>query len=165
MAYNPDIAKRPQVIAANKIDAIYDEENNPVDAIKKEFEPKGIAVYPISAVSGKGVKELLYHVNEMLEGLSDEVTVFEQEYFPELAAFQNSEEPYSVAYDEEADEYVVEGPRIEKMLGYTNLDSEKGFTFFQNFLKDTGILEQLEGLGIQDGDTVRMYGLSFDYYK
>ncbi len=165
MAYNPDIAKRPQVIAANKIDAIYDEENNPVDAIKKEFEPKGIAVYPISAVSGKGVKELLYHVNEILEGLSDEVTVFEQEYFPELAAFQNSEEPYSVAYDEEADEYVVEGPRIEKMLGYTNLDSEKGFTFFQNFLKDTGILEQLEGLGIQDGDTVRMYGLSFDYYK
>ena len=165
MAYNPDIAKRPQVIAANKIDAIYDEENNPVDAIKKEFEPKGIAVYPISAVSGKGVKELLYHVNEMLEGLSDEVTVFEQEYFPELAAFQNSEEPYSVAYDEEADEYVVEGPRIEKMLGYTNLDSEKGFTFFQNFLKDSGILEQLEGLGIQDGDTVRMYGLSFDYYK
>ena len=116
MAYNPDIAKRPQVIAANKIDAIYDEENNPVDAIKKEFEPKGIAVYPISAVSGKGVKELLYHVNEMLEGLSDEVTVFEQEYFPELTAFQNSEEPYSVAYDEEADEYVVEGPRIEKML-------------------------------------------------
>ena len=114
MAYNPDIAKRPQVIAANKIDAIYDEENNPVDAIKKEFEPKGIAVYPISAVSGKGVKELLYHVNEMLEGLSDEVTVFEQEYFPELAAFQNSEEPYSVAYDEEADEYVVEGPELKR---------------------------------------------------
>ena len=56
-------------------------------------------------------------------------------------------------------------PRIEKMLGYTNLESEKGFTFFQNFLKDTGILEELEALGIQEGDTVRMYGLSFDYYK
>ena len=67
--------------------------------------------------------------------------------------------------DEEKDEYVVEGPRIEKMLGYTNLESEKGFTFFQNFLKDTGILEELEELGIEDGDTVRMYGLSFDYYK
>ena len=51
------------------------------------------------------------------------------------------------------------------MLGYTNLDSEKGFTFFQNFLKDAGILEELENLGIQEGDTVRMYGLSFDYYK
>ena len=104
-------------------------------------------------------------MNEMLEGLTDEVTVFAQEYFPELAAFKASDEPYTVEYDEEEDEYVVEGPRIEKMLGYTNLESEKGFTFFQNFLKDTGILEQLEELGIQDGDTVRMYGLSFDYYK
>lgn len=163
-AYNPDIAKRPQVIAANKIDAIYDMENSPVEAIKKEFEPKGIPVYPISAVSGKGLKELLYYVNEMLEAIGDETTVFEQEYFPEwITGYAN--EPYTVEYDEVEDEYVVEGPRIEKMLGYTNLESEKGFTFFQNFLKDTGILDELEALGIKEGDTVRMYGLSFDYYK
>ena len=75
------------------------------------------------------------------------------------------DEPYTVSYDEETDEFVVEGPRIEKMLGYTNIESEKGFLFFQRFLKDQGILEELEGLGIQEGDTVRMYGLSFDYYK
>ena len=49
----------------------------------------------------------------------------------------SSDEPYTVTYDEEKSEYVVEGPRIEKMLGYTNLDSERGFTFFQNFLKET----------------------------
>ena len=67
--------------------------------------------------------------------------------------------------DEEEDEYVIEGPRIEKMLGYTNLESEKGFRFFQNFLKETGILAQLEELGIEEGDSVRMYGLGFDYYK
>lgn len=164
-AYNPEIAHRPQVIAANKIDAITDFESDPIDAIRREFEPKGVAVYPISAVSGQGVKELLYHVNEMLEGLGEEVTVFEPEYFPELEALQNADEPCTVEYDADADEYVVEGPRIEKMLGYTNLDSEKGFTFFQNFLKESGILEQLEELGIQDGDTVRMYGFSFDYYK
>ena len=163
--YNPEIAKRPQVIAANKIDAIYDPENSPVAAIRAEFEPKGIPVYPISAVSGEGVKELLYKVNEMLDGLSREVTVFEQEYFPEQYDFGAVNEPYTVEYDEKEDVYVVEGPRIEKMLGYTNLDSEKGFTFFQKFLKETGILEELESLGIQDGDTVRMYGLSFDYYK
>ena len=164
-AYNPDIAKRPQVIAANKIDALYDIQDSPVEAIKAEFEPKGVPVYPISAVSGDGVRELLYKVNEMLEGLSQEVTVFEREYFPDRNAFGYSDEPYTVEYDADEDVYVVEGPRIEKMLGYTNLDSEKGFTFFQNFLKDTGILEELEALGIQDGDTVRMYGLSFDYYK
>ena len=58
-----------------------------------------------------------------------------------------------------------EGPRIEKMLGYTNIDSEKGFLFFQRFLKEQGILKQLEELGIEEGDTVRMYGLMFDYYK
>ncbi len=164
-AYNPDIAKRPQVIAANKIDAIYEEDSEAIANIKAEFEPKGIKVYPISAVSGQGVRELLYYVNEMLENVGEEVTVFEQEYFPELEALNDLDDAYTVEYDEEEDEYVIEGPKIEKMLGYTNLESEKGFTFFQNFLKTTGILEELEALGIEDGDTVRMYGLSFDYYK
>ena len=51
------------------------------------------------------------------------------------------------------------------MLGYTNLESEKGFVFFQNFLKDNGILDELEALGINEGDTVRLYGWDFDYYK
>ena len=51
------------------------------------------------------------------------------------------------------------------MLGYTNLESEKGFAFFQKFLKDNGILDMLEELGIEEGDTVRLYGLEFDYYK
>ena len=133
-------------------------------SLVKEFEPKGIPVYPISAISGKGLKELLYHVSELLSKADQEPVVFEQEFFPEYM-LPVSDEPYSVTYDEDANEYVVEGPRIEKMLGYTNLDSEKGFTFFQNFLKDNGILDELEALGISEGDTVRMYGLSFDYYK
>lgn len=164
-AYNPEIAARPQVIAANKIDAIYEgAEADPIALIRAEFEPQGIEVFPISAVSGEGVQSLLYKVNEMLQAVGEETTVFEQEYFPEQRQ-ENSDEPYTVIYDEEAGEYVVEGPRIEKMLGYTNLESEKGFRFFQNFLKDTGILEELEALGINEGDTVRMYGLSFDYYK
>lgn len=165
-SYNADISKRPQVIAANKMDAVYAEEgNDPLAALKAEFEPKGIPVYPISAISGQGLNELLYHVREMLDQIDEEPTVFAQEYFPEEERITDSDMPYTVEYDAEADEYVIEGPRIEKMLGYTNLESEKGFTFFQNFLKDTGILDQLEELGIQEGDTVRMYGLSFDYYK
>ena len=68
-SYNADISKRPQVIAANKIDAIYSaQESDPLAALKAEFEPKGIPVYPISAISGQGLKELLYHVREMLDG-------------------------------------------------------------------------------------------------
>lgn len=162
-AYNPKIAHRPQVIAANKIDVIYGEDD-PVARIRSEFEKQGVRVFPISAVSGQGVKELLYYVSGMLEQLDDTPVIFEQEYFPEMERAEG-DEPFTVEYDGENDEYVVEGPRIEKMLGYTNLESEKGFRFFQNFMKENGILEQLEELGIQEGDTVRMYGLSFDYYK
>ncbi|MBD5529809.1 MAG: GTPase ObgE [Lachnospiraceae bacterium] len=164
-AYNPEIARRPQVIAANKTDMIFDNnEEDPVQKIKDEFEPKGIPVYPISAISGQGIRQLLYHIREMLDKLPKDPVIFEQEFYPEYM-LGGSDEPYTVIYDDKADEYVVEGPRIEKMLGYTNLDSEKGFTFFQNFLKLNGILDQLEELGIEEGDTVRMYGLSFDYYK
>lgn len=163
-AYNESLADRPQVIAANKIDAIFDPESDVVQELKDTFEPQGMKVFPISAVTGEGVKELLYAVHALLAEMGEETTVFEQEYFPALHK-ADSDEPYTVSYDEENDEYVVEGPRIEKMLGYTNLESEKGFTFFQNFLKETGILDELEALHIQEGDTVRMYGLSFDYYK
>lgn len=162
--YNPVLSVRPQVIAANKIDAIYDDgsgQEDPVKELKAEFEPKGIPVFPISAVSGKGVKELLYFVKEKLAGINDEPVIFAREFdLDSLNIAPNL--PYTVEKD--GDTYVVEGPRIEKMLGYTNLESEKGFEFFQKFLKDNGILEELEKAGIQEGDTVRMYGLAFDYY-
>ena len=162
-AYNPELLEKPQVIAANKIDAIYEGENEIIENLRKTFEPEGIEVYPISAVSGKGVKELLFAVKALLAECPQDTIVFEQEFFPELC--QEDEEPYTVVFDEEDEVYVVEGPSIEKMLGYTNIDSEKGFLFFQKFLKQQGILKELEKLGIEEGDTVRMYGLEFDYYK
>ena len=67
--------------------------------------------------------------------------------------------------EEEEGLYIVEGPRIERMLGYTNLDSEKGFEFFQKFLKTNGILDELEKLGIEEGDTVKMYGWQFEFMR
>ena len=162
-AYNADIANRPQVIAANKIDAIYsDPENDPIKRLKDEFEPQGYNVFPISGVTGEGLNELLYYVSDQLKDLDAAPIVFEQEYFPEDELIY-VDLPYTV--EKEDGMYVVEGPKIEKMLGYTNLDSEKGFAFFQKFLKDTGILKELEDAGIEEGDTVRMYGLQFDYYK
>ncbi len=164
-AYNPEIAARPQVIAANKIDCIFDGDDTPIQLLKEEFEPKGIRVFPISAVSGEGVKELLYYVKEMLANTRKEKIVFEQEFFPEDMLFRENL-PYTVERDKDDPTiFVVEGPKIEKMLGYTNLDSEKGFAFFQRFLKEGGILDDLEKAGIEEGDTVRMYGFDFDYYK
>ncbi len=101
-------------------------------------------------MSGKGLQELLYYVRELLDSLPDEPVVFEQEYFPEELNIDENL-PYTVEKSqEEENTYVVEGPKIEKMLGYTNLESEKGFAFFQRFLKETGILDELEAAGIQE---------------
>ena len=164
-AYDPELSKRPQVIAANKIDAIYEGDEDPVQKIREEFEPQGIKVFAISAVSGKGLKELLYYVKQLLDSIEKEPVIFQQEFFPEdMLITENL--PYTVTQDTEDEHiFIIEGPKIEKMLGYTNLDSEKGFLFFQKFLKESGILADLEKAGIQEGDTVRMYGFDFDYYK
>lgn len=161
-AYNPELLEKPMLIAANKMDAVYEGDENPADRIRDAFAAEGIPVYPISGVSGKGIKDLLYAVNEALKKVDKKPVIFEKEFEVEYAADRNL--PYTIEQNEDG-EYVVEGPRIEKMLGYTNLESEKGFTFFQKFLKENGILDQLEEKGIQEGDTVRMYGLAFDYYK
>jgi len=162
--YNPELLKRPQVIAANKMDMLLEEEAEAVlQRLKDTFEPQGIKVFAISAVSGKGIKELLYHVKNMLANLDQTPVVFEREFNPD-EVLVNPNLPFDV-WKEDEHLFAVEGPRIERMLGYTNLDSEKGFEFFQKFLKENGILDRLEELGIQEGDTVRMYGLQFEYYR
>lgn len=162
--YNKDIESRPTVIAANKIDAL-DEigYETVIEMLKEEFEKDGVKIFPISAVSGKGISELLWYVNDLVKNAPDDVVEFEPEV--DLDFHDNPDLPFEVSYNEEDDVYVIEGPRIERMLGYTNLESEKGFEFFQKFLRTNGILDQLEALGIGEGDTVRMYGLEFDYYK
>ena len=165
LSYNKELANRPQVIAANKCDALYgDDYETVITMLREEYEPKGIKVFPISAVSGKGVNELLWYVNSLVKEVPDEVIEFEPEFDVEF--MDDPELPFDVSKSTEVEHlYIVEGPRIERMLGYTNLESEKGFAFFQRFLKDNGILDRLEELGIEEGDTVRLYGLEFDYYK
>ena len=158
--YDESLLDRPQVIAANKIDAIYGEENDNIKRIREAFPD--IKVFPISGVSGKGIPELLYELVNILSTIDRTPTVFEKEFEIDYSSDKNL--PFTVEIDEDG-VFVVEGPRIEKMLGYTNLDSEKGFDFFQKFLKTSGVLEKLEEAGIEDGNTVRMYGHEFDYYK
>ncbi len=160
-AYNEKIARRPQVIAANKTDVLGDAKEV-LQKLKEEFEPQGLKVFPISAVTGNGIPELLYYVKNLLETLKEEPVLFEQEYYPEMSG---SLEASLNVYKNEEGIFIVEGPKIERMLGYTHLDSEKGFAFFQKFMKTSGILEKLEELGIEEGDTVKIYDLEFDYYK
>lgn len=162
-SYDPELLKKPQVIAANKMDVLYEGEDGLIGRLQDEFEPLGIAVYPISAVSGKGLKELLYAVKKLLDEIQEEPVVYAAEYDP--SERQWKQEAYTVEIDPQDGAFVVEGPKIEKMLGYTNLEAERGFLFFQKFLKEQGILKELEKQGIQEGDTVRMYSLEFEYYK
>ena len=160
-AYDKKLLERPQIIAANKTDIIPEGED-PVAGLRKEFEPKGIKVIPISAATRKGIDELIGAVREILSTIEDKPVVFESEYVPVRGDDTSS---FEVFYDEKSDIYCVEGPKIEKMLGYTNIDSEKGFTFFQKFMEDNGIIEKLKGLGIKEGDTVKLYGWEFTFYE
>lgn len=161
--YDERLKALPQVIAANKTDLLGEDKDAILKRIKDEFEPMGYKVFLISAVSGQGIRELLYHVREVLDDTDTEPVVFDSEFRVERNTDGN--EPYTVEYDIKQKVYRIEGPRIEKMLGYTNIDSEKGFSFFQNFMKDTGILDELRALGIQDGDTVYVYGHAFEFYE
>ncbi|MCR5734639.1 MAG: GTPase ObgE [Lachnospiraceae bacterium] len=161
--YDENLYKKPQVIAANKLDCFSEEEGESItERLKKEFEPQGYKVFPISAVSGKGIKELLLYVKSLLDDMDDTPVVFEQEYV--IKKESTGDEPYTVMYDPRYKVYRVEGPKIEKMLGYTNLEAEKGFLFFQKFMKENGIIDDLTELGIKDGDTVQIYGHAFEFY-
>ena len=118
--------------------------------------------YFLSRSYRKRISDLLYYVSNELQKLDQKPVVFEQEYFPDDELIYE-DLPYTV---EQADGmYVVEGPKIEKMLGYTNLDSEKGFAFFQKFLKDSGILADLERAGIQKVTQLECTDFSLISYK
>jgi GTP-binding protein len=169
--YNVDLTKKHQIIAANKMDLVSSEEMedpefNPVTRIRAYLDAvdPNVEIYPISAATGQGIKELLYHVSDILASLPKEVRIYEQEFNPEeeLAV---EDIPFTIERDPRTGEYHVEGPRIEKMLGYTNLETEKGFLFLQKFIEDNGIVKMLKDAGCKEGDTVRMYGHAFDFYE
>ena len=163
-AYAAGIGEKKQVLAANKCDLLT-EDSDALERIREYCDSLGVEVYPISAATGEGIRDLLYHVSGMLDEMPAETTVYEQEYDPELMLGLDVTEPFTVTYDAKAKEYVVEGPKVERMLGYTNLETEKGFLFFQNFMQENKIIDRLKEMGCKEGDTVRLYGHRFDYYE
>ena len=158
--YNPELMKRPQVIAANKTDIPQAKEN--VQRLKEVYEKEGYQVFPISAATNKGLDALLEAVANILKQYPQDI-VFEEEY-EEYQEVEIDKEPFTIEVLED-NYYIVTGTGVEKMIGYTNIDTEKGFAFFQKYLREKGIIQALEEKGIQEGDTVRIYGLEFDYYK
>lgn len=163
--YSKQMAERPTVIVANKLDVLSQEDREEILTKLKERFPD-TPVMAISAATGEGIKELLEETYKMIQTAPDDVMEFNSEISLEEYASREVELPYTVekSKDEEG-VYLVEGPRIEKMLGYTNLEDNKGFKFFQEFMVKNNIIEELKALGMQEGDTVRIYGWEFEYIE
>ncbi len=164
--YSKQLLERPVIIVANKLDVLPPEERE--EAVRKIREAMGesVKIMPISAATGEGVKELLNEAYNMLQTAPDDVMEFAPEISLEEYASRTVELPYTVSRSEDEEGvFIVEGPRIEKMLGYTNLEDNKGFKFFQDFMAKNGIIDELKELGIEEGDTVRLYGWEFEYLE
>ncbi|MDO5702976.1 MAG: GTPase ObgE [Lachnospiraceae bacterium] len=168
-SFNPEIMKKPMLIAANKIDSVEsgsDDGDDPLRRVTEYAGSIGLPVFPISAVTGQGVRDLLVEVRKLLDTTAPKQVYYEQEYDP-ADQIASSDLPYTITIEEDRDgetEYVVEGPKIDRMLSYTNLDSEKGFRYFTEFLRKSGIIRELKEKGIKEGMSVRMYGHVFEFY-
>ncbi len=158
--YQSSLSERPQVIACNKMDIPEAQEN--YEKIKAEFEPQGYKVFPISAAGNQGLTDLISEVGSILRNYPEDIVFMED--FDEFVEVEIKKERFTIEIDDDGT-YDVMGNGIERMLGFTNLETEKGYAFFQKYMRDTGIIDALEEKGIQEGDTVRLYDLEFEYYK
>ena len=141
------------IIAANKMDIPEAMEN--FNKIKSVYEAKGFKVFPVSAASNDGLDELISASANILRDYPNDI-VFEEDFdeydiYEDISETEN--QPFTV---EKAGEryYVVSGVGVEKMIGYTNIETEKGFAFFQKYLREKGIIEKLEESGINEGDKI-----------
>lgn len=157
--YNPVLAQKPQIIAANKMELPGAEEQ--LQLFKEAVEPEGYRIFPISAAANKGLRELMYHVSNTLNELP--VPVMTPDTQEEVIYTADEEKPFEI--HKENDIYVVEGPWVRKLVGSTNLESYESLQYFQRALKKKGVIDALEEMGIHEGDTVRMYDTEFDYVR
>ncbi|NLU51788.1 MAG: GTPase ObgE [Clostridiaceae bacterium] len=156
--YNPELAKRPQIIAANKIDVLDDPER--LVRFKSEMEKRGYKVFEISAATGQGVNELMRYAYETLKQLPEIVLFDPSERVIDLDSEKN-EPPFTVR--RENDVYVVEGPWVDRIMGSVNLSDRDSLRYFQRSMKNIGVIEALEKKGINEGDTVRIGEIEFEY--
>lgn len=161
--YNVNLSKKRQIIAANKIDSIdKDSLDKKIAEIKNKY--KSIDIYPISGLTGEGLKELLKALkDEVIKSRQEsDIETFESEI--SIEELINKDENELIIEKPTNNYYKVSGEKINKMLGYTNLDTEKGMKYFQDFLKDEGIIKELKKKGMVEGDTVDVAGIEFEYY-
>lgn len=157
--YNSRLALRKQVVAANKMDLLFDSEN--FDVFKEKLEAEGYEVFPISAATGEGVDALLSRVTSLLDTLEIEPLIDESDYYVETIDVSNGKD---IKYFMDEDVYCVEGDYIDRLLYSTNLADIESLRRFQNALKMSGVFDHLRSMGIEDGDTVRIFDLEFEFY-
>ena len=159
-AYSEKLASRPQIIAANKMDIPEARDN--FHKIEEVCVQRGVRVFPISAAGNAGLDDLMAAAHELVKQYPEDI-VFDEDY-EEFIEEDARSAPFTVT--EIADGYfLVEGVGVEKMIGYTSIETERGNAFFQKYLRDRGIIAELENCGIQEGDTVKIYDMEFNYYK
>ncbi len=156
--YNPELAKRPQIVVANKMDVVFDD--SVYDGFCAEMEKRGYKVFRISAAANKGVKELIMYVASVLDTIPIPVLYDESEAETLIVSYKD-DLPFTVRVEDGV--YVVEGSWIKRMLGSTNFEDSESLQYFQNALRKKGVIKALEKEGITEGDLVRMYELEFDY--
>lgn len=157
--YNPSLAGKTQVVAANKMDIPGSEEN--LARLKTEADALGYRLFPISAATNKGIRELMLYAGEKLKEIPNPILTEETDDVVVYTA--EEEKPFEIHRDNE--KYVVEGNWVRKLVGSTNFDNYESLQYFQRAIKRKGVVEALEEMGINEGDTVKMYDIEFDYVK
>lgn len=154
--YNPELAKKPQIVIGNKIDVVYDEE--PVKAFEQEMKNRGYEVYFISAAAHKGTNDLMKLVASKLKDIPIPQFDVEEDDFESVTQIDNR---FEISVKDRV--YSVEGDLILKIIGSTNFDDYESLQFFQNALRSNGIIAALEEAGIEEGDTVKLYDIEFEF--
>jgi len=158
--YSPALAERPQIVAANKTDL--DSEGETLQKFREYIAGLGLPLYEISAATGAGVRELSLAAAEMLQKLPP-IPVFEEEYV-EPEETPGAPEELTVR-KEEGGLWLVEGPWLERLLGRVNFADSESRQYFDRSLRQSGLYDRLEDMGVMEGDTISMYDLEFEYRR
>ena len=157
--YSPELASRPMIVCGNKTDLLFDQEG--ADALKEHVEGLGLSYFPLSAATHQGVKPLIQAIAAKLAELPP-VKVYEADYVPPLPTVDTSAE---VTIEVEDHYWFVEAPWLEHLLACTNLNDFESRNWLDKQLRESGLFDKMEAMGVQDGDTVIMYDLEFEYQR